>query len=60
MKEVIPIIGQGGVYDKDGDWYTFADIPELYEKLMNEYHILEYNNVFDYKNKVSSIFETMK
>lgn len=57
MKDVIPIIGQGGVYDKDGKWYAFEELPELYWQLMNEYNILEYNNVFDYKNRVSSVFD---
>lgn len=56
IKQKLPIIGSGAVCDCDGNWYPFDEMPEEYEELLNEYKILQYNNVIDRKNRVSDIF----
>ena len=56
IKQTLPIIGSGAVCDCDGNWYPFDEMPEEYEELLNEYRILQYNNVIDRKNRVSDIF----
>lgn len=56
LKEELPIIGAGAVCDKDGEWYEMSGLPAEYEKLMNEYKILQYNNVFDNRNRLDGVF----
>lgn len=56
MKEQLPIIGIGAVCDKDGNWYATDELPEDYSELMKDYNILEYNNQFEKKNVLESLF----
>ena len=56
MKEELPIIGIGAVCDKDGNWYADDELPEKYSAMLNEYKILEYNNQFEKKNVIESLF----
>lgn len=55
--EEIPIIGNGGICDKYGTWYTWDEMPEQYQNLINEYKIIQYNNVYDSKHRLNSFFE---
>lgn len=55
--ETIPVIGVGGVYDANGNWYTFNDVPESMDKILKEYEILQYNNMYDKMNRVDELFE---
>lgn len=57
LKETIPVIGMGAVCDADGNWYAMDALPEEYEKLINDYKVLQYNNVVDRKHRVDSAFE---
>lgn len=56
LKEQLPIIGIGAVCDKDGNWYATDDLPADYSELMTDYNILEYNNQFEKKNVLESLF----
>ena len=56
LKEELPIIGVGAVCDKDGNWYADDDLPEEYDSLLQDYNILEYNNQFEKKNVIESLF----
>ena len=56
LKEELPIIGVGAVCDKDGNWYEDGKLPEEYQSLLNDYNILEYNNQFEKKEVVESLF----
>ena len=56
LKEQLPIIGIGAVCDKDGNWYVNDEAPEQYKKLLGDYNILEYNNQFEKKNVLESLF----
>ena len=57
MKEKIPIIGTGAICDSNGKWYKMDQLSEDYEKIINDYKILQYNNVFDMKNRVDAVFK---
>jgi len=57
LMETIPVIGKGGVCDSDGNWYNFNDVPENVNELLNEYEILQYNNMYDKRNRVNSLFD---
>lgn len=57
MKEKIPIIGTGAICDSMGKWYKMDELPKEYEELVNCYKIVQYNNVFDRKNRVDSVFD---
>lgn len=56
LKKELPIIGVGAVCDSEGNWYAQDQLPEKYEKLVTDYNILEYNNQFDEKNKLTGFF----
>lgn len=56
LKESLPVIGMGAVCDKNGEWYTMEEIPEEYSGLLNQYKILQYNNVIDRKNRCEEVF----
>lgn len=56
LKEKLPIIGKDFVCDAQGNWYFMDDLPEEYEELINQYKILQYNNVFDRRNRVEEFF----
>lgn len=60
LKEQLPIIGVGAVCDKDGNWYATDDLPDNYQKLMDEYDILEYNNQFEKKTILENLFTLNK
>lgn len=56
LKETIPIIGQGAICDSNGNWYSLnGDLPSECSEALNEYEILQYNNIFDKTNLVSDI-----
>ena len=57
LKETLPVIGTDAVCDADGNWYEMNDLPEEYAKLINEYKILQYNNVFDRRHRVDEVFQ---
>ena len=56
LKDIIPVIGMGAVCDYKGKWYSMNDLPDNYEELINQYKILQYNNVIDCHHTRSSIF----
>ncbi|MGI5958792.1 MAG: LTA synthase family protein [Massiliimalia sp.] len=56
MHETIPVFCRYGYYDQEGNLYSLEDENE-YSELINNYQILQYNNMFDSKNRISSIFD---
>lgn len=52
----IPVITGNGYMDKTGIYHTFDEENE-YSNLINDYRILQYNNMFDNSNRINSIFE---
>ena len=56
LKGTVPIIGQGSICDSNGNWYSLdGDLPTECSEALNEYEILQYNNIFDKTNLVSDI-----
>lgn len=56
LREEIPIITGNGYMDKDGIYHDFSEETE-YNTLIDNYHYLQFNNMFDNKNKLTSLFE---
>lgn len=56
LYEELPVITQICHIDKDGNVYAREDEESPYRELLNEYHIIQYNNVIDYKNRIESFF----
>ena len=58
LKTRLPVIGQGAVYTENGMWYSIdANLPEKYMETLNDYQMLQYNNIFDKVNLVSDMQE---
>lgn len=56
LKGTVPIIGQGAICDSNGNWYSLdGDLPTECSEALNEFEILQYNNIFDKTNLVSDI-----
>ena len=56
LRNEIPIITGNGYMDKNGIYHDFSEETE-YTKLIEEYHYLQFNNMFDKSNKLTSLFE---
>lgn len=56
FREQIPVIGLGMVKGEDGEWYAWNDVPDEMEKVMQDYEILQYNNIFGRRKRIDSIF----
>ena len=56
MQTEIPVITGNGYIDSENNYYTF-DSESKYSDIINKYELLQYNNVFDYKNRINSFFE---
>lgn len=56
LREVLPVITANIYIDADGNYYNSNDNP--YTEQLQDYAILQYNNLFDEKNRVDSFFTT--
>jgi hypothetical protein len=58
-REHIPAISANGFLDSEGVWYELSEqnVQETYIKTLKQ---LQYNNLFDQKNKKTSMFELSK
>ena len=56
MKEV-PVLTSNGYWGADGKFYSVDDKNSPYYDLIQEYAILQYNDMTDYKNRVEDFFE---
>lgn len=59
MKEV-PVLTSNGYWGADGKFYNVEDKNSPYYELLQEYAILQYNDLSDYKNRVEEFFELKK
>ncbi len=57
MSKIIPSLSATGYYDKDGKLYSWDDKNTKYSKLINEYKIVQYNYLFDTKNRCDEHFQ---
>lgn len=51
----VPVIGMGMIMDAEGNWYHMEEVPEDIAKILQDYEMLQYNNIFD-GNRIDSIF----
>ena len=56
LKKQLPVIGVGAVCDQEGNWYASDDLPDNYRQFLSDYNILEYNNQFEKKDVIESLF----
>lgn len=56
MKEV-PVLTSNGYWGADGKFYSVDDKNSPYYDLIQEYAMLQYNDMTDYKNRVEDFFE---
>lgn len=56
LREEIPCINAIGYWGKDGNFYEREDKSSPYYKLIHQYHLLEYNNIFGKEEQISSFF----
>lgn len=59
LREEIPIITGNGYVDKNNIYHDFSEETE-YTELINSYHYLQFNNMFDTSSKLTSLFEVPK
>ena len=56
LREEFPCINAIGYWGKDGNFYEREDKSSPYYKLIHQYHLLEYNNIFGKEEQISSFF----
>ena len=57
VQEQVPVINAVGLRDADGVWYSLDDpMPEELAAALEEYQILQYNNVVDRRDRVEDFF----
>lgn len=57
VMEEVPVLTQLGYIGKDGKFYDIDDKTSPYFDLLNEYNIVQYNNLFDTRNRIDGFFE---
>ena len=56
IQEELPVITGNGYIDNEGNYYTY-DVESKYSELLHKYQLVQYNNVFDSKNRINDFFE---
>ena len=56
LRTEIPIITGNGYMDKNGIYHDFSEQNE-YSALIEQYHYVQFNNMFDNSNKIDSLFQ---
>lgn len=59
MYKEIPVITGNGYFGKDGNYYSLKDTNSPYYDYVKKYNMIEYNHLFDAKNR-NSFFEYTK
>ncbi len=55
LKETLPVISGGAYIDQQGNYYSYSD-ESPYQDILNEYNILQYNHLTDWKHRVTDVF----
>jgi len=56
LSDKLPSISATGCFDKDGNLFSIDDAPEEYKKLLNEYEMVQYNYLFDKKDRLDKYY----
>ncbi len=59
LYKTVPVIDTVGYIDNDGKCYSYSDTTE-YTSAIKQYEYVQYNNVFDTKNKKENIFYALR
>ena len=59
IQEQIPVITGNGYMDSEGNYYSFEEHSE-YLELIQDYQLIQYNNIFDGKNRIKDLFTIIK
>ena len=57
MKKEVPILTSHGYFGSDGIYYSFTDESSPYYDSLENYHILQYNDLFDKNNRIDQFFD---
>ena len=57
IQKEIPVLTSNGYWGADGKFYSVDDKNSPYYDLIQEYAMLQYNDMTDYKNRVEDFFE---
>lgn len=52
----LPVVNALGCIDNQGNFYALDDEDNPYQDLLNSYQVIQYNNLFDKKNRLDSVF----
>lgn len=55
LSSQLPVLSPFGIVNSSGDWFDFYDEENPYAELVNEYQMVQYNQVFD-KNRLDDLF----
>ena len=56
LRKEVPVITGNGYIDKNHHYHNFSETNE-YSELINNYHYLQFNNMFDNSSKIVEMFE---
>lgn len=56
IQKDLPVITGNGYIDSNGNYYTY-ELENEYSSILHKYQLVQYNNVFDNKNKIDRFFE---
>ena len=48
--------GKGKAVYKNGNWYDYDRVPYRYKLMLQNYHYMQYNEVFDRENTLENVF----
>lgn len=54
LRKTIPVITANVYIDKDGNYHQYSE--DSFKEQLNQYSILQYNHLSDYKNRVNDFF----
>lgn len=57
MKEEVPILTSHGYFGKDEKYYSLSDETSPYYDSLENYHALQYNDLFDKNNRIENFFD---
>lgn len=56
LSEQLPVVCAGAYIDSEGTYHSYSEENEVYDELLNDYNILQYNHLTDGKNRVEEVF----
>ena len=56
LSEQLPVICAGTYIDAEGNYHSYSEENEVYDELLNDYNILQYNHLTDGKHRAEEVF----